>query len=78
MFVFEVCLARLLSAPGAVLFNMLLLWMVLRLVVRVLVFPGSILLWRRNTEASYRSEMAKQFAGHLEHLRVLVAECLGL
>ena len=57
---------------------MLLLWMVLRLVVRVLVFPGSILLWRRNTEASYRSEMAKQFAGHLEHLRVLVAECLGL
>ncbi|CAK9005456.1 Hypothetical protein SCF082_LOCUS8605 [Durusdinium trenchii] len=75
--VFNVCLARLLTAPGAVLFNVLLLWLVLRLVVRVLVFPGSILLWRRNTEASYRAEMAKQFASHLEHLRGFVAEALG-
>lgn len=75
--VFNVCLARLLTAPGAVMFNVLLLWLILRLVVRVLVFPGSILLWRRNTEASYRSEMAKQFAQHLEHLRGYVAESLG-
>ena len=28
-------------------------------------------------EASYRSEMAKQFAHHLEHLRGFVAESLG-
>lgn len=75
--VFNVCLARLLTAPGAVIFNVLLLWLILRLVVRVLVFPGSILLWRRNKEASYRSEMAKQFAHHLEHLRGFVAESLG-
>ncbi|CAJ1448634.1 unnamed protein product [Effrenium voratum] len=75
--IFNVCLARLLTAPGAVLFNLGVLWLVLRLVVRVLVFPGSILLWRRNTEASYRSEMAKQFAGHLEHLRGFLAEATG-
>ena len=31
----KVCLARLLTAPGAVIFNVLLLWLILRLVVRV-------------------------------------------
>jgi hypothetical protein len=32
--VVQVCLARLLTAPGAVMFNVLLLWLILRLVVR--------------------------------------------
>ena len=33
--------------------------------------------WVKLSEASYRSEMAKQFAQHLEHLRAYVAESLG-
>ena len=33
--------------------------------------------WVKSSEASYRSEMAKQFAQHLEHLRGYVAESLG-
>lgn len=63
-------MAELLTSPGALIMNLVLLWLFLRLVVRVLVFPGSIILWRRNTEASYRSEMAKQFSYHIEQLCV--------
>lgn len=33
--------------------------------------------WVKSSKASYRSEMAKQFAQHLEHLRGYVAESLG-
>mmetsp|Transcript_97163 Transcript_97163/g.279176 ORF Transcript_97163/g.279176 Transcript_97163/m.279176 type:complete len:907 (+) Transcript_97163:194-2914(+) len=66
--VFNVCMARLLTVPGAFLLNLVIFWFLLRLVVRILVFPGSIVLWRRNTEASYRVEMSKQFMHHLEHL----------
>merc|ERR1719193_1670633 len=67
--VFNICMARLLTVPGAFALNLGLFWLTLRLIVRVLVFPGSIILWRRNTEASYRVEMAKQFAHQLDQLR---------
>mmetsp|Transcript_15428 Transcript_15428/g.42398 ORF Transcript_15428/g.42398 Transcript_15428/m.42398 type:complete len:925 (+) Transcript_15428:107-2881(+) len=66
--IFNICLAKLLTVPGAFFFNLGMLWLLLRLIVRALVFPGSIILWKRNTEASYRVEMSKQFAHHLEHL----------
>jgi len=67
--VFNICMARLLTIPGAFLLNLGLFWLLLRLIVRILVFPGSIMLWKRNTEASYRVEMAKQFTHHIEHLQ---------
>lgn len=70
--VFNVCMARLFTVPGAFLLNLGLFWLLLRLVVRVLVFPGSIVLWKRNTEASYRVEMAKQFTHHLEQLHTFL------
>lgn len=72
--IFSICLARLLTIPGALLFNVGLLWLLLRLAVRALVFPGSIVLWKRSTEASYRVEMAKQFAYHLEHLHAFLLQ----
>ncbi|CAE8670057.1 unnamed protein product, partial [Polarella glacialis] len=74
---FNICLARLLTKPGALVFNMIVFWLLLRLVVRVLVFPGSILLWRRSTEASYKAEMSKQFSHHLEQLYGFMAEATG-
>jgi len=70
--IFNVCLARLFTIPGALFLNVTLFWLLLRLVVRVLVFPGSIVLWKRNTEASYRIEMAKQFMSHLEQLHAFL------
>mmetsp|Transcript_101256 Transcript_101256/g.287111 ORF Transcript_101256/g.287111 Transcript_101256/m.287111 type:complete len:876 (+) Transcript_101256:75-2702(+) len=70
--VFNICLARLFTVPGALAVNIALIWLLLRVVVRVLVFPGSIVLWKRNTEASYRVEMAKQFMQHLFQLHTYV------
>lgn len=71
---FNMCAARLLTVPGAVFLNIGLFWLFLKLVVRALVFPGSIGLWKRNTEASYRVEMSKQFSHHLEHLRTFLLQ----
>jgi len=70
----NVALARMFTIPGAVILNLGLFWLLLRLVVRILVFPGSIMLWKRNTEASYRVEMSKQFAHHLEQLHAFLVQ----
>ncbi|CAK0854577.1 unnamed protein product, partial [Prorocentrum cordatum] len=40
--------------------------------IRVLVFPGSVIFWRRSAEASYRVEMSKQFALHARRLQLFV------
>lgn len=69
MMIFNICMARLFTVYGAVALNVGLFWLVLRLIVRILVFPGSIVFWQRSTEQSYRIEMAKQFNHHLEQLR---------
>eukprot|EP00929_Paragymnodinium_shiwhaense_P085843 TRINITY_DN46298_c0_g1_i2.p1 TRINITY_DN46298_c0_g1~~TRINITY_DN46298_c0_g1_i2.p1 ORF type:complete len:896 (+),score=215.13 TRINITY_DN46298_c0_g1_i2:114-2801(+) len=71
---FNVCMAKLFTLPGAVVLNLCLIWGLLRLVVRALVFPGSMVCWKRNTEASYRVEMSKQFASHLTALRFFVSQ----
>lgn len=73
LLIFNICLARLFTVPGALFLNLGFMWLLLRLVVRALVFPGSIVLWKRNTEASYRVEMAKQFAHHVEHLHAFLS-----
>eukprot|EP00928_Gymnodinium_smaydae_P043413 TRINITY_DN2908_c0_g1_i1.p1 TRINITY_DN2908_c0_g1~~TRINITY_DN2908_c0_g1_i1.p1 ORF type:complete len:887 (-),score=171.56 TRINITY_DN2908_c0_g1_i1:195-2855(-) len=67
--VFNICMVKLFTVPGAIVANVVIVWLLLRLVVRILVFPGSLILWRRNTEGMYRVEMSKQFAAHLEQLR---------
>eukprot|EP00927_Polykrikos_kofoidii_P021180 TRINITY_DN20132_c0_g1_i1.p1 TRINITY_DN20132_c0_g1~~TRINITY_DN20132_c0_g1_i1.p1 ORF type:complete len:939 (-),score=177.08 TRINITY_DN20132_c0_g1_i1:70-2886(-) len=70
--VVNLCLVRLFTLPGAFLLNLGIMWLLLRLVVRALVFPGSIVFWKRSTEASYRVEMSKQFALHLEQLHIFL------
>lgn len=65
---FNVRVARLITIPGALALDLGILWILLRFVVRLIVFPGSVVLWRRNTEAAYRAAMAKQFLEHLEQL----------
>lgn len=70
--VFNVCLARLFTVPGAFVLNVGFFWVLLRWVVRVLVFPGSIVLWKRNTEATYRVEMAKQWTHQLGQLHAFL------
>jgi len=72
VFLFNVCLARLFTIPGAFILNLGLFFLLLRWVVRILVFPGSILCWKRNTEATYRVEMAKQWMQQLEQLHAFL------
>lgn len=74
---FNLCLVRLFTLPGAILINLGMFWMVLRFVVRALVFPGSIIFWRRNTEATYRIEIAKSFSVHLRHLHAFLSLATG-
>lgn len=71
---FNVFLAKLVTWPLTVLLNLAVIWFLLRLVVRALVFPGSIVLWQRSTEASYRVEIAKQFATHLAQLHAFLVQ----
>jgi len=70
--VFNVCLARLFTVPGAVVLNAGIFWLLLRLVVRVLLFPGSVVLWKRRQEAVYRVELARDYAQQLEQLHAFL------
>jgi len=74
---FNIAVAKLLTVPGAIILNMGLSWLTLRLAIRVLVFPGSIICWKRNTEATYRIEISKQFTHHLEQFRLLLQVLVG-
>lgn len=69
---FNISLARLFTIPGAFILNLGLFFFLLRWIVRILVFPGSILFWKRNTEATYRIEMAKQWMHQLEQLHAFL------
>lgn len=71
---FNVLLARLFTILGALVLNLGLFWLLLRLVVRALVFPGSIVLWKRSTEATYRVQMSQQFGHHIEHLHAFLVQ----
>lgn len=74
---FNVCLARLFTIPGALVLNAGLLWCLLRLAVRAIAFPGSIVLWKRSTEAMWRVEMAKQWTYQLEQLLAFLRVATG-
>lgn len=65
---FDLCLARLLTLPGALVVDLGLFWLLLRFIVRLLAFPGSFKWWRRNIEALYRVELSKQVSCHLGQL----------
>jgi len=67
---FNLCLARLFPIPGAgvLILNALLFWLILRLAVRAVTFPGSIVLFKRNTEAMYRVGLAKHWVLQFKQL----------
>jgi len=56
------------TRPGAIAVNLVLVWLLLKVLVRALVFPGSILCWKRSTEQTFKVEIAKQFCHHLTFL----------
>ncbi|CAJ1395102.1 unnamed protein product [Effrenium voratum] len=58
---FSSCVARLMGARGALTVDLILFWLFARLVARVLMFPGSLKLFQRSTEANYRIEIARHY-----------------
>jgi len=63
--------------PGAIAIDLVGLWLLLRVLVRALVFPGSVVCWKRSTEQSFKVEIAKQFCHHLSHLRSFLLQLSG-
>mmetsp|Transcript_18532 Transcript_18532/g.41027 ORF Transcript_18532/g.41027 Transcript_18532/m.41027 type:complete len:994 (+) Transcript_18532:95-3076(+) len=58
-----------LTIPGAIALDILLLWLLLRWIVRMIVFPGSTTCFRRQLEVSHDQDMAKQLQTPFAHLR---------
>jgi len=65
---FSMILAHFLGTRGAILMDVVSLWLFGRLVGRALMFPGSIKLFQRNTEATFRVEVARQYSLYLRQL----------
>ena len=63
---------RLVSWYGSVCLLTLCAWYSLRGIARVAVFPGSAYLWKRNLEASFRSDFAGKLLAYVVSLRVLI------
>ena len=63
-------LSYLLTGPGAMLLFLVSLWLLLRLTVKILVFPGSCWLWRRSIESSFCVEMSNQVYYKMRDLRL--------
>eukprot|EP00820_Chromera_velia_P027178 Cvel_10834.t1-p1 / transcript=Cvel_10834.t1 / gene=Cvel_10834 / organism=Chromera_velia_CCMP2878 / gene_product=hypothetical protein / transcript_product=hypothetical protein / location=Cvel_scaffold663:1-5850(-) / protein_length=1099 / sequence_SO=supercontig / SO=protein_coding / is_pseudo=false len=58
------------------LFLFFLLHCVFRLLVRSLVFPGSVFFWRRSTESGFKVELSKNFSRNLKELLDFLKVCL--
>mmetsp|Transcript_84209 Transcript_84209/g.195797 ORF Transcript_84209/g.195797 Transcript_84209/m.195797 type:complete len:900 (-) Transcript_84209:76-2775(-) len=65
---FSACVNRLVGGRGTILVDLTLVWLFATFVARVLMFPGSFKLFQRNTEASFRTEMSRQYAHYLRQL----------
>lgn len=70
--VFSIVVSQYVGSRGAVIVDLSVVWLFARLVARVLLFPGSMKLFQRNTEATFRSEMARQYAHFLRQLRTFL------
>eukprot|EP00927_Polykrikos_kofoidii_P030830 TRINITY_DN26534_c0_g2_i1.p1 TRINITY_DN26534_c0_g2~~TRINITY_DN26534_c0_g2_i1.p1 ORF type:complete len:953 (-),score=164.27 TRINITY_DN26534_c0_g2_i1:58-2916(-) len=53
---------------GAVLLDLSLLWLFVCLIVRTILFPGSVLLYKRSSEAGCRVEVSRLYWYHTDHL----------
>lgn len=63
-------LSYLITGPGSILISLVCLWLLLRLAVRILVFPGSCWFWKRSIEASFCVEMSNQVYYKVRDLRL--------
>lgn len=50
------------GSHGAAVVDVALFWLFARFVARALLFPGSVQLFQRNTEATFRTELSRQYA----------------
>lgn len=57
------------SIPGGILIFLLILWLVLRKVVYISIFPGCSYFWRRNIETNYLKEISLQVSEKLKSLK---------
>eukprot|EP00931_Biecheleriopsis_adriatica_P086232 TRINITY_DN60943_c0_g1_i1.p1 TRINITY_DN60943_c0_g1~~TRINITY_DN60943_c0_g1_i1.p1 ORF type:complete len:907 (+),score=189.03 TRINITY_DN60943_c0_g1_i1:41-2722(+) len=65
---FSISLSRITGTRGAIAVDLILFWLFARLVARVLMFPGSLKLFQRSTEANFRSELARQYVTYIRQL----------
>jgi hypothetical protein len=63
-------LADLLTLPGALAATVLLVLLVLRVAIEILIFPGSLKLWKRSIESHFCQEMATQILLRVKDLQV--------
>lgn len=70
-------LSDLLTLPGAVLLFLLAVTMLIRLAIRVLLFPGSCWLWRRTLEIHFLHEFAKHGYNRVRDLEDILATMIN-
>ena len=63
-------LSYIVTGLGSIILFILLLWSILRLAVKILVFPGSCWFWKRSIEASLCIEMSNQIYYKIRDLRL--------
>jgi len=62
---FSFVVSRYVGYKSTVVVDLVIVWSFARLVARSLLFPGSVKLFQRNTEATFRTEMSRQYAHFL-------------
>ncbi|CAE8629949.1 unnamed protein product, partial [Polarella glacialis] len=68
VWLFSSSVSGLIGTRGAIALDVTLFWLFARLVARVLMFPGSLKLFQRSTEATFRVEMARQYVHYVRQL----------
>ncbi|CAD7975994.1 unnamed protein product, partial [Amoebophrya sp. A25] len=68
----------LLSGTGTTILYLFLLVLFVRLVIRVIVFPGSTFLWRKKLESTYRAELALTYMDAIVQLEHCFVSLSGL
>ena len=63
-------LSRLITVPGSILVAVCLILLLLRLAMEILIFPGSLKLWKRSIESHFCQEMATQILLRVKDLQV--------
>lgn len=69
---FSKVLSLFIGKRGTVVLDIVLVWLIARLVARALMFPGSLKIFQRNTEATFRIEIARQYVHYLRQLWIFL------